>query len=167
MTSTPTTLIETADGPLYMALGTNRLFGQLCRDVLDRTDLIDDPRFTTPGKRLENRPELFRILHKIFSERPRSHWLSRMRHLPTGPVRQLEEALESDEVAHRNMVMELPHPSGERLRLLGSPLKFSDTPVRSPSPPPKLGEHTEAVLKELTGTDTATLERLKAEGVIA
>lgn len=167
MTSTPTTLMGTGDDPLYMALGTNRLFAQLCRDVLDRPDLVDDPRFATPGKRLENRPELFAILGELFGKAPRAHWLSRMRHLPSGPVRELEEALESEEVAHRNMVMDVPHPSGERLRLLGSPLKFSDTPIRSPAAPPKLGEHTDEVLEALAGLNTTKIAKLRAEGIIA
>jgi crotonobetainyl-CoA:carnitine CoA-transferase CaiB-like acyl-CoA transferase len=135
--------------------------------VLDRPDLVDDPRFATPGKRLENRPELFAILGELFGKAPRAHWLSRMRHLPSGPVRELEEALESEEVAHRNMVMDVPHPSGERLRLLGSPLKFSDTPIRPPAAPPKLGEHTDEVLEALAGLNTTKIAKLRAEGIIA
>lgn len=167
MTSTPTTLVETSDDPIYMAMGTNRLFGQLCRDVLDRPDLPDDPRFESPGKRLENRPQLFRILGEAFAALPRSTWLARMRHLPAGPVRQLAQALESEEVAHRNMVVEVPDPSGERLRLLGSPLNFSDTPVRAPSAPPRLGEHTDEVLTAFAGLNPSSLARLRSAGIIA
>ena len=72
ITSTPTNLFQAADGPLYMALGTDRLFGQLCRDVLDRPDLPEDPRFASPAARLANRPELFAILNGIFGAEPRS-----------------------------------------------------------------------------------------------
>jgi len=166
MTSTPTTLVETADGPLYMALGTDRMFGRLCRDVLERPELAEDPRFQSAAKRLENRPELFAILHEIFSARPRAYWLERMRHLPAGPVRSLGEALESEEAAHRDLVTEVPNPGGGRIRVLGSPLKFSDTPVRAPARPPRLGEHTEAVLRELADLDRDGLDALRAAGAI-
>lgn len=166
MTSTPTTLVETEDGPFYMALGTNRLYGQLCRDVLDRPDLVDDPRFDTPATRLENRAELFAVLGEAFGAKPRSHWIERMRHLPAGPVRNLAEALESEEVAHRKMVVEVENPDGENVRLLGSPLKFSDTPVREPSLPPRLGQHTDEVLGELADLSPDAIATLRANAII-
>jgi crotonobetainyl-CoA:carnitine CoA-transferase CaiB-like acyl-CoA transferase len=165
MTSTPTTLMPTADSPIYMALGTDRLFGQLCRDVLGRPELPEDPRFATSADRFRNRPVLLELLREIFASKPREHWLPRMRHLPSGPVRTIAESLESEEVAHRRMVVEVPHPSGERMRLLGSPLKLSGTPVRPPEAPPALGQHTDEVLGEL-GYDAQAITRLRADGVI-
>ena len=166
ITSTPTNLFHAADGPLYMALGTDRLFGQLCRDVLDRPDLPDDPRFATPAARLAHRPELFALLNEIFGSEPRDYWLSRMRHLPAGPVRSVAEALESEEVAHRGMVRTIEHPSAGPIRILGSPIHFSDTPVKVDSAPPPLhGSDTEAVLRGL-GYDDARIAALRAGGAL-
>ena len=102
--------MQTEDGPIYMALGTNRLFGQLCRDVLDRPHLESDERFATPAA-VENRPELFSIMGEIFATHPKAHWLSRMRHLPAGPVRDFAEAFASEEVAHRQMVVDVLNPA--------------------------------------------------------
>ncbi len=166
MTSTPTTLMETADGPMYMALGTNRLFGQLCTDVLEQPELASDSRFATPAARLENRPELFAMLSEVFSKHPRAEWLKRMRHLPAGPIRDLADALSSEEVAHRNMVVEVEHDGEDPMRLLGSPLKFSGTPVREPAPPPRLGEHTEQVLRDVAGLDDIGINALRDAGVL-
>ena len=166
MTSTPTTLMETADGPMYMALGTNRLFGQLCTDVLEQPELASDSRFATPAARLENRPELFALLSEVFSKHPRAEWLKRMRHLPAGPIRDLADALSSEEVAHRNMVVDVEHDGEDPMRLLGSPLKFSGTPVREPAPPPRLGEHTEQVLRDVAGLDDIGINALRAAGVL-
>ena len=166
MTSTPTNLMDTSDGALYMALGTNRLFGQLCRDVLARPELADDARFATPTSRLENRPELFAIMREHFKTQPRAHWLEKMRHLPAGPVRTIAEALASEEVAHRNMVTEVDNPGGSRMRLLGSPLKFSGTPIRAPGKPPDLGEHTDEVLREIAQLDDGAIAVLRDAGVI-
>ncbi|MEQ9122950.1 MAG: CoA transferase, partial [Alphaproteobacteria bacterium] len=166
MTSTPTNLFYAADGPIYMALGTNRLYAQLCRDVLERPDLVDDPRFREPADRLTHRPELFQILADIFKTRPRDEWLKRMRHLPAGPVRLLGEALESEEVAARGMVVEIDHPKAGPIRVLGSPLNFSDSKLRPYEAPPILGQHTETILKERLGYDDAKIQALKASGAI-
>jgi len=166
MTSTPTNLFYAADGPIYMALGTNRLYAQLCRDVLERPDLVDDPRFREPADRLRHRPELFQILADIFKTRPRDEWLKRMRHLPAGPVRLLGEALESEEVAARGMVVKIDHPKAGPIRVLGSPLNFSDSKLRPYEAPPVLGQHTETILKERLGYDDAKIQALKASGAI-
>ena len=166
ITSTPTTLMQTEDGPIYMALGTNRLFGQLCCDVLDRPDLETDERFATPAARLENRPELFSIMGEIFASQPKAHWLSRMRHLPAGPVRDFAEAFSSEEVAHRQMVVDVPNPGGSPMRLIGSPLKFSGTPIREPTAPPRLGEHTLEVLETFTSREREELDVLVSSGVL-
>ena len=165
MTSTPTTLLDTKDGPLYMALGTNRLFAQLCK-VIDKPELATDPKFATPTARLENRPELFEMLGEVFAAEPTSVWMRRMRHLPAGPIRDLAGALSSEEVAFRNMVVDVEHEGTERMQLLGSPLKFSGTPVRAPSAPPKLGQHTDEVLREIAGLDGNAIDQLRDAGVL-
>ncbi len=166
MTATPTNLFETKTGPIYLAIPTDRLFGRFCRDVLNRPELADDPRYRTSKDRLAHRPELHALLGEILAAESRQYWLAKMWHFPAGAVRTLAESLESEAVAAREMVMTVPHPSGERLRLLGSPLKFSDTPVREFEAPPLLGQHTEEVLRCLAGYDDEKLAALRAEGVI-
>ena len=166
MTSTPTNLFYAADGPLYMALGTNRLYRQLCEDVLERPDLVTDPQFKEPSDRLENRPELFKILADIFKTKPREEWLKRMRHLPAGPVRTLGEALESNEIAARGMVEEVDHPTAGKIRVLGSPLNFSSSQLRAFEAPPTLGQHNRLILKERLGLDDQQISSLEERGII-
>ena len=166
MTSTPTTLMDTAEGAVYMALGTNKMFLQLCQTVIDKPQWVDDPRFATPQARLANRPELMRLLGEVFAQHDQTYWLDRMRHLPAGAVRDLQGALESPEVSERNMVIDVESDSGETFRLLGSPLKFSGSPMREPTAPPHLGEHTEQVLKQLTDLSDQEIEALRASGAI-
>ena len=166
MTSVPVNVFQTKTGPIYMAVGNNRLFGRLCREVLDRPDIPEDPRFATPGDRHRNRDALYAILTEIFESETRDHWMERMRHLPAGPVRTIAEALASEDVRYRRMRNTVPHPTAGEVSLLGSVYKFSDTPVRDPVAPPLLGQHTREVLTELVGLDTATLERLESEGTV-
>lgn len=166
MTSTPTNLFRAKDGPLYMALGTNRLFAKLCEDVLDRPDLVDDPRFREPADRLTHRPELFQIMEDIFKTKTRAEWMERMRHLPAGPVRQIGEALESEEVAARGMVAEVEHPKAGRVRFIGSPLNFSASKLRPYEPSPTLGQHTDAILRDRLGYDDARIAAMRAAGAI-
>jgi succinate--hydroxymethylglutarate CoA-transferase len=166
ITSTPTNLFYAADGPLYMALGTNRLYRQLCEDVLERPDLVNDPRFLEPSDRLKNRPALFEILRDIFEKKPREEWLKRMHHLPAGPVQTLGEALESEVVAARGMVAEVDHPTAGNIRILGSPLNFSSSKLRQFKAPPLLGQHNEEILKHRLGYDDETIANLKTRGVI-
>jgi crotonobetainyl-CoA:carnitine CoA-transferase CaiB-like acyl-CoA transferase len=165
MTGAPVNVFETEDGPLYGALATDRLFGQLCRDALERPDLAEDPRYATSNVRSENRASLYQELNAIFAQHPRAYWMAKMRHLPIGPVRSLAEALGSEEVSHREMVTEVTMASGDKARLLGSPLKFSRTPIREPQAPPELGQHTDEILAEL-GFSDADIDALRNDAVI-
>ena len=153
-TVVPYQLFDTSDGVLALAIGNDSQFRTLCLRVIDRPDLADDPRFLTNRDRNLHREVLVPALAAVFAAAPTDHWIARLRAegVPGGKVRSVPEALAAPEVAARGMVVEVADAVHGRLRLLGSPLKFSDTPVRAPVAPPRLGEHTEAVLATLSGT---------------
>jgi crotonobetainyl-CoA:carnitine CoA-transferase CaiB-like acyl-CoA transferase len=165
--STPTNTLTCSDGPIYIAMSSDKLFGQLCRKVLNRPDIAEDPKFLTRPARTKNRAELYALLDSLFIHDTRANWAAKMRDLPAGPVRTMAEALESPEVAHRNMVRTIEHPKAGPLRIIGSPLKFSDTPVVEPVAPPLLGQHTDSVLTELLGYDAEKIASLRAAKVVA
>ena len=166
MHATPTSLFETTTRPIYLALPTDRLFRQFCADVLEQPELADDPRFLTATDRARNRPPLLALIQDVLGTQPASHWLERMRHLPAGEVRPLDEALASPEVRARDMVRTIEAADGERFEVLGSPLKLSESPLAPFKAPPELGEHTDAVLERLAGLDREALAALRADGVI-
>src|SRR5690606_6048212 len=118
-TSIPTNLFETRTGPIYISVAPQRLFATLCRDVLKRPEIVDDPRFASPAARSANREALYALLGKTFMEDTRENWLARMRELPSGAVRSLAEALEDPELAERGMVTTVDHPTAGPIRLLG------------------------------------------------
>jgi len=163
--STPTNLFRAKDGDLYMACASDRLFGKFCREVIDRPDLPEDPRFNSTSARFDNRPQLFEILNETFSTKTREEWLRKMRHLPAGSLQNFEEALSSEIVKERGMVTEVEHPLAGPIKLFGSPLNFSDTPVREFTAAPLLGSHTDEVMHEI-GYGDAEIAALREVGTI-
>ncbi|MFC1886199.1 CaiB/BaiF CoA transferase family protein [Thermodesulfobacteriota bacterium] len=166
MTSVPSTMFETKTGPIYMATGSDRLFGQVCKNVLDRPDIIENPKFAEPTARSANRDELYALLRAIFASETREHWLEKMRDLPAGAVRTISDALESKEVAENNLVRTVDHPTAGSVKLVGSPYRFSETPTVEPKAPPLLGADTEDVLINLIGYDEATIAELREKRVV-
>ena len=164
--STPTNLFSAKDGDLYIACASDRLFGKFCREVIDRPDLPEDPKFNTTSARFENRPELFAILNDIFATKTRAEWLAKMRHLPAGSLQNFEEALNSEIVKERGMVQTVEHPLAGPIKLFGSPLNFSDTPVREFEAAPLLGAHTDEVMHDI-GYDDAQIASLRETGIIS
>ena len=161
-------MFEAPGGPFYLAVTNDRLFDRLCRDVLARTDLLEDPRFSVNPARAANREALSALLGEIFATRERDVWLAEFERagIPAGAVRRVSEAAESPEIAERNMVATVDHPSAGRLRLVASPHKLAGTPPPAPTPPPLLGEHDEEILRDLLNYDDARLEALRESGTI-
>jgi succinate--hydroxymethylglutarate CoA-transferase len=164
--ATPTDLFRTSTEPIYLAVSSNKLFRQLCEDVLDRSDLPDDPDFINPKARLEHRVKLKALIEDVLLTEPASYWLKRMRHLPAGRVRTLDQALVSEEVIARGMVQTVTDNDGAEMQLLGSNFKFEETPLQPAMPPPRHGQHTEVVLSELLGFSEVELAKLRAGKII-
>lgn len=162
-TAVPVNVFQASDGPLYLAIGNQRLYAALCR-LLERPDLLEDARFATPAARSENREAMYAILDGIFATGTRAAWAERLRTLPAGPVLSVGEALEGEATTARGLVREIDHPHG-RLRQLSSIYHFSETPVADHHRAPLLGEHTAEVLRDLCGVDEAALALLREKGV--
>jgi crotonobetainyl-CoA:carnitine CoA-transferase CaiB-like acyl-CoA transferase len=165
MLATPVNLFRTKTEPIYVAAGSDRLFKRLCEDVLERPDLAVDPRFEATVSRREHREELLVLIEDIFLGEPAAHWLKRLRHLPAGVVRTMDQALAAPETLERNMVWEVADEE-RHFRMLGSPFKFTDYPLSEPAPPPRLGQHTDAVLRDLLGFDEIAIAELRSASVI-
>lgn len=147
---------ETADEPLALAIGADRQFRKLA-DVLGRPDLATDERFATNARRAENRTALYEVMEAVLSTRPRDAWLADLHAagLPAGAIRTVDQALECEQARARGMLVEVDHPTMGRERIVGSPLKLSETPVRPADAPPTLGQHTVEILTEVLGWDAA------------
>jgi alpha-methylacyl-CoA racemase len=151
-----------ADG--YVTLGAlePKFWTAFCQGV-GRRDLLERA-FDPPGS------DAHRSLEAIFAERTREEWraFAAEHDCCLEPVMGLEEALDSELVAAREMVVEVEQPGAERpVRLLGVPVKLSRTPADpGRAPGPGLGEHTTEVLAE-AGFSDAEIEALHASGAVA
>jgi formyl-CoA transferase len=143
---------QARDDWFIVAVGNDKQFEKLC-GVIRKWELANDPRFTLNAARVKNRDALIEILKPIFLQKIASEWLSALESagIPCGPINTLENVFAEPQVQAREMLIKMKHPTIEELLVVGSPLKFSDTPVDYRFPPPSLGEHTDEVLKELFG----------------
>jgi formyl-CoA transferase len=141
---------QASDAWLVIAVGNDRQFEKLC-EVIGNVELVHDSRFVTNASRVENRAELFSILKPILLTRTATEWLSMLEiaGIPCGPINTLDKVLSMPQVEAREMLIHMQHEEIGELRLIGSPLKFSDTRVNYKRPPPRLGEHTQEILKQL------------------
>ncbi|VTU45770.1 Succinyl-CoA:(R)-benzylsuccinate CoA-transferase subunit BbsF (plasmid) [Variovorax sp. SRS16] len=147
----PYQVFPTRDAEIVIAVGNDRQFRLFCEQVLERPDIVADVRFTANADRARHRDALVPLLSDILRTQDAAHWQARLATtgIPTGRVRTVGAALESPEAQARGMVSEVEHPTAGSIRLVSSPLRMSGTPVRTPSPPPTLGQHTDEVLAEI------------------
>ena len=140
-----------SDGWLVITVGNEKQFEALC-NVIGKPDLCQDARFATNSTRVEHRDELVALLQPVFPSRTVAEWLALLEdELPCGPVHTLDKVFAEPQVEAREMLVTMEHPSIGDLPLVGSPLKFSQTPVTYRLPPPRLGEHTDEILREVLG----------------
>lgn len=148
-----------------VAVATAQDWEIFCREVIERPDLLEDPRFATVEARRQNRAALEEMIEKAFLDREHSEWLERLKQakLPHGEVRGIAQVLAHPQALARRLVREVDSPVG-RVPVIGSPLRLSDSPARYDRIP-DLGEDTEAILKQL-GYDPEAIQSLLRDKVI-
>lgn len=137
-------------------------WANLCR-ALGREDLIDHQ--WAGG---EKGREIYKFLKDTFRQKTRDEWVTFFegKDVCLGPVKAMSEVLEDPQVRHRKMIVEVNDPRAGRVKQIGIPIKLSETPGEMGEPAPSLGQHTDALLREL-GYDDQTLEKLRREKVIS
>jgi len=164
----PYETFQAQDG-VYIALGVgnDNQWKKFCK--LARIEsLADDPRYVTNPKRVENRKELVSFLQDLFFKKTSEEWLKLLgeAEIPCGPINTIDRVLSDPQILAREMVVEMEHPAVGKFKLVGSPMKLSETPVQYRTPPPLLGEHTEEVLRDILKYDQAKISRLREDKVI-
>jgi crotonobetainyl-CoA:carnitine CoA-transferase CaiB-like acyl-CoA transferase len=154
------------DKYILIAAGNDRLYKMLC-ETIGKPELVDDSDYLTNDDRVAHRKILIPILEIALMEKPRDHWLEKLREkgFPCAPVYTLDEVFSDPQVQHREMVVEMDHPSAGKIKQIGTPFKLATSKTKLTTPPPELSEHTEMVLSEL-GYSGAEIKALKEKGVI-
>jgi CoA:oxalate CoA-transferase len=168
--STPFQAFPTQDGYIVIALGfgLENAWEVFCA-LIGRPDVIDDPRFDTPGLRTRNHSDLEPILSEALRKRPTREWLREFEPvgIPCGALNTIPEAAAHPQVAARDMLVDVLSDLGNSLRIPNSPLKLSRTPGEVKGGPPPLGRDTRAVLQSLLGLSDADIDKEYALGAIA
>jgi formyl-CoA transferase len=163
----PYQVFRARDRYIAVGVGNDKQWKNLC-EIAERPELASDPRFSTNPERVRNRADLIPILEALFSSRESDFWIRELwkEGIPAGPINTMDQVFSAPQTRARGMEVEMDHPSIGTVRLIGSPLRFSRTPVRYRLPPPLLGEHTASVLKDLLGLTEEEIARLSEEGVL-
>lgn len=155
-----------ADRDFVLNVGNDRQFRALCR-VIGQPVLADDPRYATNPARLEHRAPLVELLSAAFAQKSAGEWVDALltAGIPAAPILSVADALNDPQVQARGLVQQVHTAAGD-LPLVGPPMRLSATPPVVRLPPPALGEHTDAVLRERLKLSDAALADLRAAGAI-
>ena len=163
----PYQTFKTQDVALILACGNDNLFKKFTQ-AAGCEELASDPRFSTNGERVKHRAEITDILNAIFLTKTTRDWVALLDEagVANGPINKIADVFEEPQVIARGMKFELPHAAAGKVTLVGSPMKFSATPVSHDMPPPTLGQHTQEILKSVLHKSDHDIQALVEQGVV-
>jgi crotonobetainyl-CoA:carnitine CoA-transferase CaiB-like acyl-CoA transferase len=166
-TIAPYETFAAADGDLVVAVGNDDQWRRFCAAAA-LPSLCDDPRFSSNRGRVEHYDALRPAIADRLRSRPRSVWIAELRSagVPCGAVRDVAEVLADPQLAARGMIADVDHQTLGTLRVLGSPVKLSETSASIRHAPPTLGQHTEQILLSDAGLSAEDIADLRAARAI-
>jgi CoA:oxalate CoA-transferase len=173
----PYNAYATADGFLFVAAFLDNHWAALTNELgrMSLPDIVSsDVAFLRQERllqriaRLNERDSINSALTNVLRQRTRDEWLMELTAagIPVAPVNGVEDTVNDPHVLSRNMIVEIPHPSGGSFKAPGNPIKMSAADSGTFSAPPLLGQHTTAVLQEVLGYEQSKIDQLIANGAI-
>ncbi|OTG79427.1 CoA transferase [Acinetobacter sp. ANC 5054] len=161
----PYQTFKAQDKEFIIACGNDKQFKDLCI-AIGYPELLENPNFLRNQDRVKHREELIPLLSAFFLKENAKKWVDAIHayKVPVGIINSVEDALNEPQIQHRDMVVNIPHRLKPDFKVIGSPIKLSDTPVEYKHAPPQLGEHTSKILSRFKTHQE--LETLKAKGII-
>jgi crotonobetainyl-CoA:carnitine CoA-transferase CaiB-like acyl-CoA transferase len=137
------------------------IFAELC-DGIGAANMAVDQKFCSRENRFENKDELYDILEKVFLTKTGEEWLELLdKRIPIGPINNIDKALSDPQVLSRNMVVEVDYGKGKKLKIVGNPVKMSEIDQEVFKPPPRLGEHSDQILRDMLRYSPEEIEELR------
>ena len=164
----PYQVFPTGDGFIIIAANNDGQFERFCR-AAGTPELLEDPDFASNALRVRNRDRLISLIEAVTRTRGTDAWMEALEAagVPCAPVNTIDRVFADPQVEARGMQIRMPHPlAGEDVRLVGSPIRLSATPVSYRRAPPTLGEHTDEVLAEVLDLGESERAALREDGVI-
>jgi crotonobetainyl-CoA:carnitine CoA-transferase CaiB-like acyl-CoA transferase len=152
---------------MVLSIGNDPTFKRFC-EAFALTHLLEDERFATNAARVRNRQLVTDTLSPVMKQHPTTWWVDKLEALKIGcgPINKLSEVFADPHVVAREMVLEMEHATGGKMKMIANPVKLSETPADYRLPPPVLGQHTDQILSEKLGMDAAALAALREKGII-
>ncbi len=163
----PYQTFATSDGHIIVAAGND---GQYAKFVHagGRPELAVDPLYFTNPRRVQHRDQLVPQLAEMVKQKTKQEWIDLLESagVPCGPINNLEEVFDNPQVIAREMRIDLPHPTADKVRLVASPMKLSVTPAQYQAPPPLLGQHNQQILRDVLHYDDEKIAALIKNRII-
>jgi formyl-CoA transferase len=166
-TGIPTGVFPTTDGLINIAASGDHMFRRFC-EAADALALLDDPDYANGPARSQNRKALNEKIAEITGRRPSAYWIELMNEVgvPCGPIYAIDEVFADPQVRHLEMARPIDHPKLGPMRGVGQAINMTRTPEpESLRPTPELGQHADAILREL-GYDEAGIAQLRAREIV-
>ncbi len=166
-TVVPYQAFTTSDGHIVLAVGNDGQFARFCT-VAGAAHLAEDPRFRTNAGRIVNRAVLIPELAKLMASRTSAQWITDLEaaKVPCGPINTIDQVFADPQVQHREMQRARTLDQHGTVSILANPIHLDGYDTTHPSPPPRLGQHTRAVLQSELGMSAETIATLARDGVI-
>jgi crotonobetainyl-CoA:carnitine CoA-transferase CaiB-like acyl-CoA transferase len=160
-TSIPTGVYQTRDGYLNLAVSGTKIWTRMC-EAIGAAELATHPEYSNSGLRSRNRDKLHGVLEEYFKKRDTAAWIEILNQagVPSGPIYSIDQAFADPQAKSLGMVQKV----GE-VPYLGQPVTLSRTPSHAYAHPPKQGEHTDSVLREL-GYKDGEIADLRKKGIV-
>jgi crotonobetainyl-CoA:carnitine CoA-transferase CaiB-like acyl-CoA transferase len=163
----PYQTFRTTTRDIAIGIGSDKLWRTFC-PLVGLAQLTDDPRYVTNAARNANRPSLVAALQDAFLTKSYEEWAAILQPagIPTGAINTIDQVVVHPQVAARGVLVESTHPVAGSIKMVGPPVRMSETPGSVRAPAPLLGEHTDQVLRERLGLSDEERARLRQARVI-
>ncbi len=167
-TIVPYQVFQTLDSYIVLAIGNDKQFQKFC-SFAELNEISEMAEYKTNQARVKNRDKLIQVISKKLKEKTSKYWISGLEAMgvPSGPVNDLEEVFDNEQVLSREMIIPMKHADTEQdIKLVGNPIKMSKTPVSYDISPPVLGENTDEILREVLEYNEDKIKYLKERSII-